>query len=132
MAKYLHPGSLSHFGITLDTPLPSDPSRTFSEVDCAATVVTFVPDQGVEPLLDEWMACAMNETCIGPAGSDRENSRQDQSALTILSALIPKNDAGSEYYHSCHMPIKEMRDTIGVWFHRFDAYVCFLVVLISS
>lgn len=125
MAKYLHPGSLDYYGISLDTPTSANSAQSYAEVDCAATMVTLLPDHGAEALMKAWHDCAMTEECIAPKGSDRENSRQDQSSLTILSALLAKDQEKKDYYKSCHMPIKEMRDSIGVWFHRFDAYVFF-------
>lgn len=118
MAKYLHPGILSYYGLSLSSPVPSSSSSTLSEIDCAATIITFLPSPTSKPIIEGWLDCAMNKDCIAPKGSDRMNSRQDQSALTILSATL-ENGKG-EWYKSCTMSSRQLRELSGVSFHRFD------------
>ena len=123
MAKYLHQGTLDYYGLSLDSIVPSSPQLTLSEIDCAATVIAFVPFHGATPIIEGWLDCAMNETCIAPEGSDRVNSRQDQSALTILSATLQRDREGGnskKWYNSCNWSNKVLRDQAGVSFHRFD------------
>ena len=96
MAMYMHPGILDYFNMTLSTPLPADPSRDLTEHDCAATMVAFLPNHGVDGLLNAWLDCALDKACIAPEGSDRLNHRQDQSALTMLTATLRREDVVSE------------------------------------
>mmetsp|Transcript_8648 Transcript_8648/g.11948 ORF Transcript_8648/g.11948 Transcript_8648/m.11948 type:complete len:172 (+) Transcript_8648:584-1099(+) len=37
-----------------------------------------------DKLLGEWVECAKREECIAPPGTDRSNSRQDQTALNFI------------------------------------------------
>jgi hypothetical protein len=49
-------------------------------------VVGFVRNsRAISYLLDPWVACALDVSCIAPPGSNRSNHRQDQAALSILA-----------------------------------------------
>ena len=39
----------------------------------------------IAQLLTEWKDCALKPECIAPAGSSRQNHRQDQAALTVIA-----------------------------------------------
>ena len=43
------------------------------------------PRDPVNKIVVPWVRCAMNRSCIAPAGSSRKNHRQDQAALTVLA-----------------------------------------------
>jgi len=56
---------------------------------CAGGIVGFssTPQRSdaVHDILDPWVKCAMQRSCIAPEGSSRANHRQDQAALTVLA-----------------------------------------------
>jgi hypothetical protein len=39
----------------------------------------------VRELINQWKACALTKECIAPAGSSRQNHRQDQAVLSVLA-----------------------------------------------
>ena len=47
-----------------------------------------------ESLLDAWVSCALERSCICPAGSSHANHRQDQAALTLLVLRSYENSLG--------------------------------------
>jgi len=60
-------------------------------------------------LIADWSACAQDEGCIAPPGSDRSNHRQDQAVLSVLAHMAGLAARGSRGAH--------VRD-IGVRFHQ--------------
>ncbi|KAG0048409.1 hypothetical protein BGZ83_006617 [Gryganskiella cystojenkinii] len=59
------------------------------ETNCNGAVIAWDLDNNnhhhdKNGILQDWIACAKDESCIAPQGSSRANHRQDQSALTYL------------------------------------------------
>ncbi|KAI9263375.1 hypothetical protein BDA99DRAFT_510072 [Phascolomyces articulosus] len=55
--------------------------------NCNGAAVGFDADNQkiVDELITPWYDCAMEENCIAPPTSSRQNHRQDQSAITLLA-----------------------------------------------
>ncbi|KAI9492159.1 hypothetical protein BDB00DRAFT_454446 [Zychaea mexicana] len=55
--------------------------------NCNGAAVGFDADnqQVVDELITPWYDCAIEENCIAPPSSSRQNHRQDQSAITLLA-----------------------------------------------
>ncbi|CAG8597223.1 184_t:CDS:2 [Paraglomus brasilianum] len=76
--RWTHPGVYAYYGV----PRP----EKFRYVDnCSAGVLVF-NTHTASKLFGEWLDCALHKDCIAPEGSSRKNHRQDQAALTYLSA----------------------------------------------
>jgi hypothetical protein len=60
-------------------------------------------------LLASWVSCALNKDCIAPKGSNRDNHRQDQAALSVLAEQHNLNDRGFE---------RELRKPLGILIHQ--------------
>lgn len=84
LGQWTHPGTLAALGAR------SDAYRDRSNAD--ATLVGFatghpsadVRERVYRDVVVPWRACAMDRTCIAPAGSSRRNHRQDQAVLSYL------------------------------------------------
>ncbi|KAF9958832.1 hypothetical protein BGZ72_010814 [Mortierella alpina] len=79
MQTWTHPGLLQYYHDSFDRFAPD-------ETNCNGAAIAFdVNNQTVrEGLLKEWIQCAKTKDCIAPEGSNRDNHRQDQAALTYL------------------------------------------------
>ncbi len=76
MKMWTHPGVYVYY--------KDDASKYNKFPNCNAASIAF-DTKKVQHLIDEWYSCALNKDCIAPAGSSRENHRQDQSVLTYLA-----------------------------------------------
>lgn len=76
--KWTHPGTLNYFNISINDPILQYECRN------AAVLGFMITDKEIQKLIKQWELCGMDKKCIAPIGSNRENHRQDQSALTIL------------------------------------------------
>ncbi len=81
IANWVHPGMrqyLAHQGFEV--------SQTHKM--CNGAIVGFAKNHPRDPtgkIMNHWVACSMNRSCIAPPGSSRRNHRQDQAALTVLA-----------------------------------------------
>ncbi|KJE95173.1 hypothetical protein CAOG_05652 [Capsaspora owczarzaki ATCC 30864] len=75
---YVRDGMLERLGIVLAT-IPNNPT-------CAGGIVGFKSQDAIvtRKVLDPWVRCSLDEECINPKGSTLENSRFDQSVLSLL------------------------------------------------
>lgn len=78
MLKWTHPGCLRWFGIEYGDPLLELSPRN------GAIVGFDLGNERAWQVLEEWAELAQQKKCIAPAGSSRENHRQDQTVLSIL------------------------------------------------
>jgi hypothetical protein len=64
------------------------------DTPCAGGVVALDRDnvRTISRIMRRWRACALRKECIAPVGSNLDNHRQDQAALTLLffAADVPK------------------------------------------
>jgi hypothetical protein len=80
--------------------------------NCDGSFGFYAPTERVlRDLVGPWRTCACARACIAPPGSNRDNHRQDQAALTYLA-----NRAG----FGCEPrewpgPVKWMDNDFGVW-----------------
>jgi hypothetical protein len=108
--RWTHPGTLAHAAhaaaraagdaaVTRD-PVSGDikfPDELLSRPNCNGAIVGFYRRHAAyRRIFLPWLACALDLACIAPPGSNRDNHRQDQAALTALVAL-----AGERYAHVC-------------------------------
>ena len=47
--------------------------------------------------LEKWRACALDQSCICPRNSNKGNHRQDQSALTLVLAMMGLSCTGHKW-----------------------------------
>ena len=108
--KWTHPGLLEYFDDAMDNFIPS-------ETNCNGAVMAWdLTHRGLQSvnrrrdqslpgntLFLDWIACARDEACIAPAGSSRENHRQDQAALTYLI---------KKHFNSTSNPVHEGQDRV--------------------
>ncbi|KAF9311309.1 hypothetical protein BG003_007550 [Podila horticola] len=87
MQTWTHPRMLTYF----HDSLARFPANT---TNCNAAVIAFdVRNVTVrDGIMREWVECAKTKECIAPAGSSRENHRQDQAALTYLVKTMGYDD----------------------------------------
>ena len=79
MVPWVHPGMLAHFGVHDTAPFAGKPS--FS-----GNTVGFVRGSAsATRILEPWVACARNVSCIAPPGSSKSNHRYDQAALSVIA-----------------------------------------------
>ncbi|KAF9936344.1 hypothetical protein BGZ67_002456 [Mortierella alpina] len=79
LQTWTHPGLLQYYHDSLDRFAPD-------ETNCNGAAIAFDVDNHTlrDGLLKEWIQCAKTQECIAPKGSNRNNHRQDQAALTYL------------------------------------------------
>ncbi|KAF9968608.1 hypothetical protein BGZ70_001738 [Mortierella alpina] len=79
LQTWTHPGLLQYYHDSLDRFAPD-------ETNCNGAAIAFdLHNQTVQDgILKEWIDCAKIKECIAPMGSNRNNHRQDQAALTYL------------------------------------------------
>jgi hypothetical protein len=85
LTDWTHPGMISYFKV------PSEEQESWGGQDqtqnCNGAVVGFNRDTAAyHDILIPWAKCALDRNCIAPPGSDRNNHRQDQAALSLLVA----------------------------------------------
>ena len=83
VATWTHPRMLAAFGIAPDAPITR-------ERNCDAAFLVLFPERAARALVEPWRECALKRACIAPRGSNRNNHRQDQAALTLLIRLQPE------------------------------------------
>ena len=76
--QWTHPGIYAYYG-------ESKPEKFRHINNCSSGVLVFNTHTAME-LLKKWLDCALHKDCIAPPGSSRKNHRQDQAALTYISA----------------------------------------------
>jgi hypothetical protein len=78
VGKWTHPGCLAWFGLDSSDPVLDKLPRN-------GAILGFDLGNGSAwQLLEEWAHLAQQKDCIAPAGSSRDNHRQDQAVFTIL------------------------------------------------
>ncbi len=116
MGEWTHPGMFAC--------LNADPAEFGDKRNADATLVGFAIGSGPSPqreavyrdIVLPWRACAMVKDCIAPAGSSRENHRQDQAVLSYLvhrAGYSFADDAASELGVRCKC---------DRWFYRYVGY----------
>ena len=77
VTDWTHPGMISELGL---------PEKCFNYRNLNCAVIGLNPRlPRIAQLLTEWRDCALKPECIAPAGSSRQNHRQDQAALTVIA-----------------------------------------------
>jgi len=61
-------------------------------------------------LLQAWAECAQNKDCIAPPGSNRNNHRQDQAALSVLAYLQGMAPSGIQARSTSRLGIRIHQD----------------------
>ena len=79
--RWSHPGTLAHFGVNQTN------SEILGREPCNGAFLGFSHNQTLKELVIPWNACGLNLSCIAPEGSNMQNHRQDQAALTLLVLL---------------------------------------------
>ena len=82
VAEWTHPGTLAALGVAA-TAL----SGLRRQPMCNGAVVGIVGERARRQVLDPWVRCALQQSCIAPRGSSHQNHRQDQAVLTVLANL---------------------------------------------
>ncbi len=76
--QWTHPGCLAYFDVQQNDPMLEARPRN-------GAIIGFDTDNAnAWNMLEMWASLAQKEECIAPAGSSRENHRQDQAVFTIL------------------------------------------------
>lgn len=80
MGKWTHPGMYRYFNVASSKPYKY-------KSNCNGAAIGFDTDNStiVNTLVVPWFECGLVKNCIAPPGSNRENHRQDQAALTFLA-----------------------------------------------
>ena len=77
ITDWTHPGMISELGL---------PEKYFEYRNLNTAVIGLNPRlPKIAELLTEWRDCALKPECIAPAGSSRQNHRQDQAAFTVIA-----------------------------------------------
>lgn len=90
--QWVHPGMLNYFFsnniLNISTTVP--PHLKFKLLQspmCNGAIigVRYNHPVGHHKIFSNYFSCSLVESCIAPPGSNRNNHRQDQSALTMLA-----------------------------------------------
>lgn len=89
----------------------------------------------VQQLIDPWYQCGLDQRCIAPKGSSRENHRQDQSAITLLAVRAGYRCVEYPEFHGvtihqddyCHQRLTAL-DNYGVLLHPSSIGTYLLII----
>lgn len=72
-----------------------------------ACVAAYYHNPEARSLVNQWKTCALERDCIAPAGSSRQNHRQDQAVLSVLAhqSGITKKMPARSYGFKIHQDI---------------------------
>ena len=101
VSDWTHPGTLKFLGASKDLLK----KRNLS----GACVAVSYRHEKARKLVNKWKECALIRDCIAPAGSSRENHRQDQSVLSVLAhqSGIVKVMPSAMYGFKTHQDIRD-------------------------
>ena len=100
--QFHHPSALRHLGCSSDNSANADPWARWEPSmatmpHCATTFMGFSTASSggraaVEGILEPLVACALDEPCVYPPGSNRSNHRQEQTALNAILCNLRKEN----------------------------------------
>ena len=108
VTDWTHPGMISELGL---------PEKYFEYRNLNTAVIGLNPRlPKIAYLLTEWRDCALKPECIAPAGSSRENHRQDQAAFTVIAYKnnIIQQKRGLNYFLNLIWEPKSQRHPVGI------------------